>query len=72
MVHARNTHRAAALAALTERGAQLVVADLTDRDAVRDMANELAASDSLDAVIPNASVWSGCAVYDPAYRRSTG
>ncbi|WBO64593.1 SDR family NAD(P)-dependent oxidoreductase [Streptomyces camelliae] len=62
VVHARNRKRAAGLAALVDRGAHLVVADFTDRDAVRRVAAELNAAQPLDAVIHNAGVWSGPAV----------
>ncbi|MFC7021623.1 SDR family NAD(P)-dependent oxidoreductase [Promicromonospora thailandica] len=62
VVHARNTDRASALDPLVERGAQLVVADLADRAAVRDLATRLADDAPLDAVIHNAGVWSGRAV----------
>lgn len=62
VVHARNEERAAALEELSGRGAQLVVGDFADRDAVRKVADELNASRPLDAVIHNAGVWSGPAV----------
>ncbi|MGJ5755788.1 short-subunit dehydrogenase [Streptomyces puniciscabiei] len=62
VVHARNRERAAALDALVDRGAHLVVGDFTDRDAVRRIAAELNAAQPLDAVIHNAGVWSGRAV----------
>ncbi|MER6735650.1 SDR family NAD(P)-dependent oxidoreductase [Streptomyces puniciscabiei] len=62
VVHARNRERAAALDALVDRGAHLVVGDFTDRDAVRRIASELNAAQPLDAVIHNAGVWSGRAV----------
>ncbi|MEV8595930.1 SDR family NAD(P)-dependent oxidoreductase [Streptomyces sp. NPDC052012] len=62
IVHARNERRAAALDALTDRGAHLVVGDFADRDAVRDMAAELNDAEPLDAVVHNAGVWSGPAV----------
>jgi NAD(P)-dependent dehydrogenase (short-subunit alcohol dehydrogenase family) len=62
VVHARSDQRAAALGALTEQGADLVVGDLADRDAVRRIADELDDDRPLDAVIHNAGVWSGRAV----------
>ncbi|MGC0328368.1 NAD(P)-dependent dehydrogenase (short-subunit alcohol dehydrogenase family) [Streptomyces sp. SAI-170] len=62
VVHARNEQRAAALDELTDRGADLVVGDFADRDAVRRIAAELNAARPLDAVIHNAGVWSGPAV----------
>jgi NAD(P)-dependent dehydrogenase (short-subunit alcohol dehydrogenase family) len=62
VVHARNPSRAAALRQLVDRGAQLVVGDFSDQDAVRGIAAELADAAPLDAVIHNAGVWSGRAV----------
>lgn len=62
VVHARNEDRAASLAALVDRGADIVVGDFTDRDAVRRIAAELNGRDPLDAVIHNAGVWRGRAV----------
>jgi NAD(P)-dependent dehydrogenase (short-subunit alcohol dehydrogenase family) len=62
IVHARNQERAAILDPLVNRGADLVVADFTDRDAVRRAAAELNDRPPLDAVIHNAGVWSGPAV----------
>ncbi|MFF7649931.1 SDR family NAD(P)-dependent oxidoreductase [Streptomyces sp. NPDC007983] len=62
VVHARNPQRATALDPLVGRGADLVVADLTDRDAVRRIAAELNDQPLLDAVIHNAGVWNGPAV----------
>lgn len=55
VVHARNTARAEAVADLVERGAELVVADLADRDAVIATARELDAGTPLDAVVHNAA-----------------
>jgi NAD(P)-dependent dehydrogenase (short-subunit alcohol dehydrogenase family) len=63
VVHARNQDRAAGLAPLVNRGADIVVGDFTDRDAVRRIAAEL--NDRYrrpDVVIHNAGVWSGPAV----------
>ena len=62
VVHARNPDRAASLAALVDRGADIVVGDFADRDAVRRIAAELNGRDPLDAVIHNAGVWRGRAV----------
>ncbi|MET8579062.1 SDR family NAD(P)-dependent oxidoreductase [Streptomyces sp. NPDC005012] len=62
VVHARDEGRARDLAPLTARGARLVVGDLTDRDAVRRIADELNGGEPLDAVIHNAGVWRGPAV----------
>ncbi|MEV5548666.1 SDR family NAD(P)-dependent oxidoreductase [Streptomyces sp. NPDC052309] len=62
VVHARSQERAAALRALVDRGADIVVGDFTERDAVRRVAAELNDVKPLDAVIHNAGVWSGPAV----------
>jgi NAD(P)-dependent dehydrogenase (short-subunit alcohol dehydrogenase family) len=62
VVHARNPSRAESLRQLLDRGAQLVVGDFSDRDAVRGIASELADAAPPDAVIHNAGVWSGRAV----------
>ncbi|MGI5192649.1 SDR family NAD(P)-dependent oxidoreductase [Streptomyces sp. CA-288835] len=62
VVHARNPERAAGLDTFVDRGAHIVVGDLTDRDAVRRIAAELTDTEPLDAVIHNAGVWSGPAV----------
>ncbi|WP_328766544.1 SDR family NAD(P)-dependent oxidoreductase [Streptomyces sp. NBC_00286] len=62
VVHARNPERAASLDTFVDRGAHIVVGDLTDRDAVRRIAAELIDAEPLDAVIHNAGVWSGPAV----------
>ncbi|MFI2364350.1 SDR family NAD(P)-dependent oxidoreductase [Promicromonospora sp. NPDC019610] len=62
VVHARNPGRAETLRPLVDRGARLVVGDLGERDAVRDLAAALAADAPPDAVIHNAGVWSGRAV----------
>jgi NAD(P)-dependent dehydrogenase (short-subunit alcohol dehydrogenase family) len=62
VVHARNQERAAALDALVDRGADLVIGDFADRDDVRRVVAELNDAKPLDAVIHNAGVWSGPAV----------
>jgi NAD(P)-dependent dehydrogenase (short-subunit alcohol dehydrogenase family) len=62
IVHARNHDRAATLDPLVKRGADLVVADFTDRNAVRRVAAELMDRPLLDAVIHNVGVWTGPAV----------
>jgi NAD(P)-dependent dehydrogenase (short-subunit alcohol dehydrogenase family) len=62
VVHARNRERAASLDALVNRGADIVVGDFTERDAVRRIAAELNHAKPLKAVIHNAGVWSGPAV----------
>ncbi|CAL9658098.1 SDR family NAD(P)-dependent oxidoreductase [Streptomyces sp. Tu 3180] len=59
VLHARNQQRAASLGPLTDRGADVVTGDLTERDAVRRIAAELNGARPLDAVIHNAGVWSG-------------
>jgi NAD(P)-dependent dehydrogenase (short-subunit alcohol dehydrogenase family) len=62
VVHARSGKRAAGLAPLVDRGAAIVLGDLSDRDAVRGIAAQLSEATPLDAVIHNAGVWSGPAV----------
>ncbi|MET4059463.1 NAD(P)-dependent dehydrogenase (short-subunit alcohol dehydrogenase family) [Arthrobacter sp. UYP6] len=62
VVHARSRDRAAALAPLIDRGADLVVGDFGDPDAVRRIAAELNAGDPLSSVIHNAGVVGGRAV----------
>jgi NAD(P)-dependent dehydrogenase (short-subunit alcohol dehydrogenase family) len=62
VAHARNEDRASSLEALVERGADLVVGDFTDRDAVHRVAAQLNDAQPLDAVIHNVGVWSGPAV----------
>lgn len=62
VVHARNRGRADALAPLLERGADLVVGDFGDPEAVRQVAAGLNAGTPLDAVIHNAGVAGGRAV----------
>ena len=62
VVHARNQQRAAALNALVDAGADLVLGDFTNRDDVERIAAELNDAKPLDVVIHNAGVWSGPAV----------
>ena len=62
VAHARTADRAAALDALTARGAGLVVGDFEDREAVVRIAAELTEQDPLDAIIHNAGVHTGRAV----------
>ncbi|NUW34069.1 SDR family NAD(P)-dependent oxidoreductase [Nonomuraea sp. SMC257] len=62
VAHARNAERAASLDPLVGRGADVVVGDFTERDAVRRIAAELNDGQPLDAVIHNAGVYSGPAV----------
>ena len=62
VVHARNAERAKALADLVDGGAELVLGDFTDREAVLRIAAELNEARPLDAVIHNAGMWSGPAV----------
>ncbi|MEW2611321.1 SDR family NAD(P)-dependent oxidoreductase [Streptomyces sp. NPDC047880] len=56
VVHARSAERAKVLDDLAERGADVVVGDFAERDAVRRIADELDASRPLDAVVHNAGV----------------
>lgn len=62
IVHARSPERALAVTALTDRGADLVVADLSHRLEVLAAADDLNAGPGIDAVIHNAGVISGPAV----------
>jgi NAD(P)-dependent dehydrogenase (short-subunit alcohol dehydrogenase family) len=62
VAHARTPERVHALHPLVGHGADVVVADLADRDAVQRMAAELNDAKPFDAVIHNAGVWSGAAV----------
>lgn len=62
VVHARNAERAGAVQQLVERGADVVVGDLAERDDVHRLGAELNDMAPLDAVIHNAGVWSGSAV----------
>jgi NAD(P)-dependent dehydrogenase (short-subunit alcohol dehydrogenase family) len=59
VVHARNQRRAEDLRELVDRGADLVVGDFGERDAVRHVAAELNDARPLDAVIHNAGVYRG-------------
>ncbi|PPG26802.1 short-chain dehydrogenase [Pseudoclavibacter sp. RFBG4] len=59
IVHARSAARAEAVSALTDRGADLVIADLADRGAVLDATDELNEGRAIDAVIHNAGVLTG-------------
>jgi NAD(P)-dependent dehydrogenase (short-subunit alcohol dehydrogenase family) len=62
IVHARNHDRARALSELVDRGAELVVADLSQRQEVLDAARQLDEGPAIDAVIHNAGVYSGASV----------
>ena len=62
IVHARNADRAKTLTDLVDRGAALIVADLSKRQEVLDAAHELNDGEAVDAVIHNAGVYSGPAV----------
>ncbi|MFF8375641.1 SDR family NAD(P)-dependent oxidoreductase [Streptomyces sp. NPDC015661] len=62
VVHSRDARRARVLQPLLDQGAELVVGDFTDRDAVRRIAGEVISFGRLDAVIHNAGVWRGPAV----------
>ncbi len=59
LVHARSTERGAVVTDLVDRGADLVVADLADRQQVLRLGRELDAGDPIDAVVHNAGVFSG-------------
>jgi NAD(P)-dependent dehydrogenase (short-subunit alcohol dehydrogenase family) len=59
VVHARSTHRLAAVRDLLERGAKVVVGDLSDLAQTRDVAAQVNRLGPMDAVIHNAGVISG-------------
>ncbi|WP_406187446.1 SDR family NAD(P)-dependent oxidoreductase [Streptomyces sp. NBC_01006] len=59
VLHARNERRAQDVQELVDRGADLVVGDFTERDAVRRIAAELNGPRPLDAVIHNVGVYRG-------------
>ncbi|PPF43386.1 short-chain dehydrogenase [Pseudoclavibacter sp. AY1F1] len=59
IVHARSPGRVDAVAELLGRGADVVIADLADREAVLDATRELNDGAAIDAVIHNAGVLSG-------------
>jgi NAD(P)-dependent dehydrogenase (short-subunit alcohol dehydrogenase family) len=57
VVHARDTHRAAALTDLVDRGAALVVGDLANAAQTRHLADQVNQLGRMDAVIHNAGVY---------------
>src|SRR3954453_18425779 len=62
IVHARSTERARDLEALTDAGADIVVGDFADHDAVRRIAAELNGGPAIDTVVHNAGVYTGAAI----------
>jgi NAD(P)-dependent dehydrogenase (short-subunit alcohol dehydrogenase family) len=62
VLHARNDRRLAAVDDLMQRGAGVVVGDLSDLDQTRDVAGQVNRLGRMDAVIHNAGVLSGAAV----------
>lgn len=62
VVHARSTARADAVSDLTDAGADLVVADLAERDEVLAAVRTLEDGEPLDAVVHNAGVISGASI----------
>ncbi|GAA1446219.1 SDR family NAD(P)-dependent oxidoreductase [Leifsonia poae] len=62
VVHARNERRVDAVRPLVERGAGLIVADFSDREAVLGAIADLNGLAPIDAVIHNAGVISGAAL----------
>ncbi len=62
VVHVRGEGRREAVADLADRGADVVVGDLADAAQTRDVAEQVNALGSMDAVIHNAGVMSGPAV----------
>jgi NAD(P)-dependent dehydrogenase (short-subunit alcohol dehydrogenase family) len=59
VVHARNSERLSAVDDLVERGAAVVVGDLSDPEQTRRIARDLNALGRMDAVIHNAGVYTG-------------
>jgi len=62
VVHVRSRQRLPAVRELQEQGASVVVGDLADLGQTRDVAAQVNALGSMDAVIHNAGVYSGPAV----------
>lgn len=62
VVHVRARHRLVAVQELLDRGADVVVGDLSDLRQTRDVADQVNALGQMDAVIHNAGVYSGPAV----------
>lgn len=62
VVHVRNRGRLRAVRDLLDRGAEVVVGDLSDLGQTRDVAEQANALGRMDAVIHNAGVYSGPAV----------
>lgn len=61
VLHLRSRSRLGAVRELMDRGAEVVVGDLADRDEVRDMAVQVAQLEPIAAVIHNAGVGQGSA-----------
>lgn len=59
VLHTRNAERLDALRELRDRGAAAVVADLSDPDQTRDLAEQVNRLGRMDAVIHNAGVYTG-------------
>jgi NAD(P)-dependent dehydrogenase (short-subunit alcohol dehydrogenase family) len=59
IVHARNSHRLSAVRDLVDRGAAVVVGDLSDLEQTRGIAREVNRLGQMDAVIHNAGVYTG-------------
>jgi NAD(P)-dependent dehydrogenase (short-subunit alcohol dehydrogenase family) len=59
VVHARNSERISAVGDLVERGAAVVVGDLSDPEQTRGIARDVNALGRMDAVIHNAGVYNG-------------
>ena len=57
VVHARDTSRAAALTELVDRGAAVVIGDLTSAQSTRHLADQVNQLGRMDAVIHNAGVY---------------
>lgn len=62
IVHARSARRAEAIADLTDRGADLIVADFANRDEVHTAADNLQTGAPIDGIVHNAGVISGASI----------
>src|ERR1700740_832137 len=62
VVHARNSDRLDAVRGLVDRGAGVVVGDLSDLEQTRAIARDVNSLGRMDAVIHNAGVYTGPAV----------
>lgn len=64
VVHARDERRRDAVADLTDRGAEVLVADLAEDRQTRDLAQQINHLGRMDAVLHNAAISTGPAVFE--------